>query len=89
MSHVAGLQSTHQPDWHQRHSSAVDTCSASRISSRSGRCHWQPTVTISTRHGTMSILLLSSPATRPSCSLIINRNCQDISPGVHFVQPGL
>ena len=32
----------------------------------------------------MSILLLSSPATSPSCSLIVNRNCsKNISPGVH------
>jgi len=89
--HVAGLQSTRQPDWQQRHSGAVNTRSASRISfsSRSGSRPWQPTFTVGTCNGTISLLLLSSPATSPSCSLIVNWNCQNVSPGVHLLSPGL
>jgi len=71
--HVGGLQSTRQPDWHQRHSGAVDIASVSWISSRSRSRRWQPTFTVGARHGTMSILLLSLPGANPYKIFVITR----------------
>jgi len=51
--------------------------------------HVQPTFTVGTRHGTVSLLLLSSPTSSLRCSLIVNRNCQNVSPGIQLLSPGL
>ena len=53
-------------------------CRHTQVVLYSSRCYYIGL--LGTRHGTMSILLLLSPATSPSCSLIVNRNCQNISP---------